>query len=117
VKRLGPFSHAEQLQDSSLGEVLDSWVDTLQQQQQQQGGADVVPLPQWQLVAPGQRQPWPAGSVWYGLKVLLGLLEVGDTVSGVCGFIIFAKHAAAGAFCYMVCVVWSESAAGTAGGG
>jgi hypothetical protein len=96
VKQLGPFSHVEQLQDSSLGEVMDSWLDTLQQhQQQQQGGADVVPLPQWQLVGPGQRQAWPAGSVWYGLKVLLGLLEVRKAVVGRCTAARSACHGCA----------------------
>jgi hypothetical protein len=71
VKQLGPFSPAE-LQDSNLGEVLDSWREILQLQGE---GVQVVLQP-WQLLGAGQRQPWPAVSVWYGLKVLLGLLEV-----------------------------------------
>jgi hypothetical protein len=73
VNRLGPFSPAE-LHASRLDDVLESWLDTLQQQQQDEAGEG--PLQQWQLVGPGQRQAWPAVSVWYGLKVLLGLLEV-----------------------------------------
>lgn len=72
--RVGHFN-LQDLADSNMAVVLDTWLDTLQWQALAMA-QDHDLMSQSQFIPRSDRQPWAAVNVWFGLKVLLGLMQV-----------------------------------------
>ena len=82
VNRFGQFS-LQDLADSNMAVVLDTWLDILQRQLAPMVALDDDLFSQSQLIPVADKQQWVPANVWFGLKVLLGLLEV-SWVDGPC---------------------------------
>lgn len=80
VNRAGQFS-LQDLADSNMSAVLDTWLDTFQHQLAPAAADDEDVVNQSQLIPAADRQPWAASHVWLGLKVLLGLMQVSCSMS------------------------------------
>lgn len=78
VNKFGQFN-LQDLADSNMTVVLDTWLDILQQQLAIMADLDEDLFSQSQLIPAAEKQQWLPVNVWFGLKVLLGLMEVRKT--------------------------------------